>query len=235
VKKTLFITMALMILSLSATTLSARGNGKEIRDGRCGGPGMSIQKPFRHLEMLQYHFDLTNAQVDKIYKIDKDYMDKFHQNRNDADKIKNLREEHRGEIENILTPEQKVRWNEFAKNRPVKKRDNKRDNKRDRGFGAMSGLPGMHIGFMQRDLKLSDDQIDKIYKIRKDNMDKFYQARNDGDKVRELSTRQDAEVEKVLTAEQLKKWKEFKSNQPCDGKPGKGRGQRGMIWDDDTK
>ncbi|PKL17278.1 MAG: hypothetical protein CVV49_11955 [Spirochaetae bacterium HGW-Spirochaetae-5] len=232
-KKTLFIAMALMILSLSATTLSARGMGKGMGYGGCDGPGsgFGMQKPFRHLEMLQYHFDLTNAQVDQIYKIDKDYMDKFHQNRKDADKIKDLREKHRSEIESILTPEQKVRWNEFSKNRPVKDRDYRRGP----GFGAMSGLPGMHIGFMQNELKLTDDQIDKIYKIRKDNMDKFYQARNDGDKVRDLRTKQDAEIKKVLSAEQLKKWEDFRNNQPCDGKPGKGRGYRGMMWDDDTK
>jgi len=230
-KKTLFITMALMILSLSATTLFARGMGKGMGDGGCGGPGMGMQKPFQHLEMLQYHFDLTNAQVDKIYKIDKEYMDKFHQNRNDADKIKDLREKHRGEIESVLTTEQKTKWNEFAKNRPVKNRDNKRGH----GFGATSGMPGFGIGFMQKDLKLTDEQIDKIYKIHKDNMDKFYQARSDGDKVRELRVKQDAEIEKVLTAEQLTKWKEFRKNPPCDGKPGKGKSHRGMMWDDDKE
>ncbi len=230
-KKTLFITMALMILSLSAISLSARGMGKGMGDGGCGGQGMGMQKPFKHLEMLQYHFDLTNAQVDKIYKIDKDYMDKFHQNRNDADKIKDLREKHRSEIESILTPEQKVKWNEFAKNRPVKNSDNKRGS----AFGAMSGMPGIHMGFMQKDLKLTDEQIDKIYKIHKDNMDQLYQVRNDGDKVRELRVKQDAVIKKILTAEQFTKWEEFKKYQPCDGKPGKGRGHRGMMWDDDTK
>jgi len=225
-KKTLFIAMALMILSLSATTLFARGMGKGMGDGGCDGPGMGMgmHKPFQHLEMLQHHFDLTNAQVDKIYKIDKEYMDKFHQNRNDADKIKDLREKHRGEIESVLTAEQKVKWNEFAKNRPVKDRDDKRGP----GFGAMSGMPGMHLRFMQTDLKLTDEQIDKIYKIHRDNMDKFYQNRNDGDKSRDLRVKQDSEIEKVLTADQLTKWKELKKNPPGDGKPGDGKGYHRM-------
>ena len=147
-------------------------------------------------------------------------MDKFHQNRKDADKIKDLREKHRGEIESILTPEQKVKWNEFSKNRPAKNRSNKDCP----GFGSMSGMPGMHMGFMQQDLKLTDDQTDKIHKIRKDNMDKFYQARNDGDKVRELRVKQDAEIEKVLTAEQKAKLEEFKKNHPHGNKSGDGKG-----------
>jgi Spy/CpxP family protein refolding chaperone len=86
----------------------------------------------------------------------------------------------------------------------------------------------MHMGFMQQDLKLTDDQTDKIHKIRKDNMDKFYQARNDGDKVRELRVKQDAEIEKVLTAEQKAKLEEFKKNHPYGNKSGDGKGYHRM-------
>jgi Spy/CpxP family protein refolding chaperone len=233
-KKTFFIAAALMILSLAGSSLFAQGMGMSGKG--CGGPGMGMgmgmgmHKPFQHLEMMQYQFDLTNAQVDKLYKIDKEYMDKFHQNRNDADKIKDLRDKHRAEVDSILTAEQKVKWNDFIKNHPMngKRMQGKgRMNDNCPAFGPMGGMHGQHIGMMQKDLGLSNDQLDKIYKIHRDNMDKFYQNRNDADKVRELRTKQDAEIEKVLTPEQITKWNETKNNRPMynkkpqDGKGGK--------------
>jgi len=233
-KKTLFIALSLMILSLTGSSLFAQGMG--MGGNGFGGPGMGMgmgmHKPFQHLEMLQYQFDLTNAQVDKLYKIDKDYMDKFYQNRNDADKIKDLREKHRAEVESILTPEQKTKWNDFAKNHPMRGQGMKNKgmmNKDCPAFGLMGGMQGPHIGILQKDLGLSDEQVDKIYKIHRDNMDKFYQNRNDGDKVRELKTKQDAEIENVLTAEQKTKWNELKNNHPMyDKKPRNGKGHHMM-------
>jgi len=217
-KKIFFIGLSLVILSLGASTLSARGMGN----------GMGMHKPFQHLEMLQYKFDLTNAQVDRIYKIDKEYMDKFHQNRNDADKIKDLREKHRAEIESILTPEQKTKWNDFGKNRPMK---NKRMQKNDcPAFGPMGGMNGQHMGLFQKDLGLSNDQIDKIFIIHKDYMDKLYQNRNDGDKVRELITKQNTEIESILTAEQKTKFSELKKNRPMYNKKQRdGKGYNRMM------
>jgi len=221
-KKIFFAALTLLLLSFSASSLYAQGMGG------CGEKGMpmGMQKPFHHLEMMQYMLDLTNAQVDKLYKIDKDYMDKFYQNRNDADKIKDLKEKQRAEIESILTAEQKTKWNEFKENHPMMK-----DGKQGKGMqnkdcgrpGAMGtgGMPAGHFIMIQKDLGLSNDQLDKIYKIQKDYMDKFYQNRNDGDRVRELRRSQDAEIDKVLTAEQKTKLNEKKKNHPMM-KEGKG-------------
>jgi len=234
-KKIFFIMLSLAMLSLSATSLSARGMmGGGMGNGDCGGQGMGMHKPFMHLDMLQYQFDLTNAQVDKIYKIDKDYMDKFYQNRNNADKIKELREKHSAEIESILTPEQKVKWNDFRMNHPMKGRGNKNEN--GQGYGPMGGMNGHRLEMLQKDLGLSNEQVDKIYKIHRDSMDKFYQNRNDGDKVRELREKEFTEIESVLTAEQKAKWNEYKKNRPMRGnKSGEGngwKGHRGMMYDD---
>ncbi len=230
-KKIFFTLLSLMILSLSASSLYARGMGKGMNGGDCGGPGMGMgmHKPFQHLGMLQDRLDLTNAQVDKIYKIDKDYMDRFHQNRKDADKIKDLRDKHQAEIESILTPEQKVKWNDFKKDHPMRGEGMHKNGNQNKDCYA-SGPGG---GMFQKDLGLSDEQIDRIHKIHKDNMDKFYQNRNDGDKVRELRTKQDAEIENVLTAEQKTKWNELKKNPPRHEKMhGDGKGHS-MMWDDD--
>jgi Spy/CpxP family protein refolding chaperone len=234
-KKIFFIALSLMILSLGSSELFARGMGKGMGGG-CGEPGMGMgmHKPFMHLEMLQYRLDLTNAQVDKVYKIDREYMDKFYQNRNDADKIKDLRDKHLAEIESILTPEQKKNWNDFKKDRPIRgMRDKKFSDNDCPAFGPIGGMHGQHLGLFQKDLGLNKEQIDKIYKIHRDYMDKFYQSRNDGDKVRELREKQDAEIENVLTAEQKTKWNEFKKNPPrYNRKPGGGSGYHRM-WDEE--
>lgn len=233
-KKTFFISAALVILSLASSPLFARGMGGGMGFGGFDGMGygMGYHKPFLHLEMLQYQLDLTNAQVDKLYKIDKDYLDKFYQNRNNADKIKELRDKHQEEIVSILTPEQKARWNDFNKNRP--KKGDRKNFKNRPGFGPGFGMPGFGMNMFGKELSLSDDQIDKIYRLHMDYMDKFYQNRNDGDRVRELRSKQQAEFENILTPEQKAKFNEFKNNPPRNGKrPWKGNNRPGM-WGDDA-
>ena len=233
-RKIFFVALTGAILSLSASSLFARGMG----GGGCGEPGMGrgMHKPFQHLEMLQYMLDLTNAQVDKMYKIDKEYMEKFHQNRNDADKIRELREKHQAEIESILTTEQKVKWNEFKEDRPMKDRDKGMKDGKGPGFGPMDGMAGPGTGMMQKYLGLSDEQVEKIYKIQRDYMDNFYKNRNDGDKVRELRTKQDAEIDNVLTPEQKTKRDEFRKNHPMrDNKPKDGKGHHRMMDDDEKE
>ncbi len=227
-KKIFFTILSLMILSLSASSLYARGMGKGMGAGDCGGPGMGMNRPFQHLEMLQDRLDLTNAQVDKIYKIDKEYMDKFYQNRKDDDKIKDLREKHLAEVESVFTAEQKVKWNDFKKDHPMNGKGMNRNKNQDRDCRAF----GKGGGMFQKDLGLSDEQIDKIHKIHRDNMDKFYQNRKDSDKLKELRTKQDAEIKNVLTAEQKTKWKELRKNRPVhDKNRGDGKGHY-MMWDD---
>lgn len=230
-KKIIFTAFTLMVISLTSSGLFAQGMGM---GGGCGmGMGMGMHKPFQHLEMLQYTFDLTNAQVDKIYKIDKDYMDKFHQNRNNPDKIRDLREKHDTEIESVLTAEQKVKWNDFRKNHPMR---GKGKNYKDcPGFGQQDGAGPGRLDMIQKDLGLSNEQADKIYKIHRDYMDKFYQNRHDGDKVRELRAKQDTEIENILTAEQKTKWNEFKKNHPKKGqRPGMEKGNKGHNHHHDT-
>lgn len=227
-KKLIFTMLSLLLLTLTASSLSAQPFTGE-------GYGMGMHKPFQHLEMLQYTFDLTNSQVDKIYKIEKDYMDRFYQNRNDQAKIRELGEKINGEIAGILTGEQKIKWNDFQKNHPANKKV-----KKDRNFpgaGPHAGMGLFHLNFLQKDLGLTDEQTDKIYKIQKEYMDKFYQNRNDGDKVRELRTKQNAEIENILTAEQKTKLSEYRNRPPrFHDKHWKGKGKPGHpCWADDDK
>ena len=96
----------------------ARGMGTGPGGGICGGPGMGMGQPFHHLDRMQYFLGLSDEQVDKIYKIDRDYQDRYYQNRKNHDAVQKLREEHSKAILNVLTKEQKQKWEDFKKNRP---------------------------------------------------------------------------------------------------------------------
>jgi len=112
-KKIVFIALSLTILSLAALPLSAEKRGKGDGHGKCGHE-MGMQKDFAK---MQDKLGLTNDQVDKMNKIHKDYMEKFQQNKDNPDKVKELREKYHKEMENVLTPEQKAKWENMKKNR----------------------------------------------------------------------------------------------------------------------
>lgn len=119
-KKTLTILTITAILAVAGTSsLMARGWGAgHGGPGICGGPGMGMGQPFHHLERMQYFLGLSDEQVDKIYKIDREYQDKYYQNRKNHDAVQKLREDHSKAILNVLTKEQKQKWEDFKKNRP---------------------------------------------------------------------------------------------------------------------
>jgi len=116
-KKTLTILTITAILAVAGTSsIMARGMGMGQGGGMCGGPGMGMGQPFHHLDKMQYFLGLSDEQVDKIYKIDRDYQDKYYQNRKNHDAVQKLRTEHSKAIENVLTKEQKQKWEDFKKN-----------------------------------------------------------------------------------------------------------------------
>ena len=203
-------------MSLTAVSLFAQAKyagGKE--------RGMGMHNPIQHLNMMQKKLDLTDAQVDKMYKIHKDYMNKYYEAKNDSDKKRALREKQFSEIKSVLTAEQQKKWDEFAKDRPSKKDgkdQNRSDKKGEKKFGKH--------GFMHDKLNLTDEQSAKIHKIHKDNMDNFYKNRKHNDKIKELTEKQKAEIEKILTPEQIAKMKEFKEKRPEHHKDWKKNGSK---------
>jgi len=203
-KKTVFIALSLAIVSFAVLPLFAEKKQWKGNDERGGAYGKNMRNPFMHLNMMQDKLGLTNNQVDKMYKIKKDYMDKFYQDRNNADKIKELKAKRRGEMDSVLTPEQKAKWDGFKKDK--EKHGNKAEH------GPKKDGQGHHMGMMQKSLNLSNDQNDKIFKIRKDYMDKFYQNRNNEDKIEELHTKLAGEIQNVLTPQQKTKLDELKRN-----------------------
>ncbi|MCL1864505.1 MAG: hypothetical protein FWF73_01690 [Spirochaetes bacterium] len=209
-KKIVFIALSLTIFSFAVLPLSAEKGGKGNGKG-----DYETGKPFMYYNKMQEKLGLTNDQVDKMYKIHKDYMEKFYQNRNNPDKMKELKEKCREETDNVLTPEQKAKMDGFAKDHKMK--GDKKNGKNNKAHDSKGGY-----GFcmdMQKSLGLSNDQSDKIFKINQKYMDEFYKNRNDENKIKDLHAKQMSEIQDVLTPEQKAKWEDMKKNrQKGDGR-----------------
>ena len=94
--------------------------------------------------------------------------------------------------------------------------------RRGRGPGPGRHAPGLgqviQLNRMQKFLKLTDQQVEKIYSINKAYLEKYYNNRKSDDKLKELSAAHKKAIEAELTAEQLKQLKE---------RPRRGKGRRG--------
>ena len=212
-KKTVFLGLTLTILSLAALPLSAQ------RGGMHGNGHMGMENSFMHFNMMQEKFDLSDSQVDKMYKIQKDYSGQIHKNRKDTAKVKDLHDKCREEMDKVLTTEQKAKRDSFSKDHmkndkmPHKDKMPPKKNHKDAKKGGPDCREG-HMGPMHNDLGLTDAQQEKIFKIDQDYMDKFYKNRKDENKIQELREKYHSEIQSVYTPEQKAKMEEFKKNGP---------------------
>ena len=136
------LTIAAVVALAGTSPLMARGSGGGYHNNVCDGSGTGMVQPFHHIDRMQYFLGLSDAQADKIYKVDSEYRDKYYQNRKNHDAIQKLREEHKNARLNVLTKEQKEKWNNFIKEREerVKKnradRDKNRESQKDKKRGS---------------------------------------------------------------------------------------------------
>ncbi len=197
--KRIIISMLALILTAGAgSALMARGMWGG--NGGCGGPGYGMGGgPGFGMGMMADDLKLTEEQELKIHKINKDFADKFFEARRDRDALDKVRENHRKEIEKVLTKEQLDKAKEF------------RGPHKGRGKGMM-GNGDWRPGMMHDYLKLTDEQAEKIHKINRDFHDKMFQNRKNQDEAEKLRDAHRKEIEKVLTKEQLEKFKEFRTN-----------------------
>lgn len=109
--------LAAVSIAIAGSTLWAK-DGCPMKGGPSGGPyhsfGMSSPE---HLEFLQQRLGLTDAQVEKIFKIGTEYREKYFKTRKNADGLKALRDEHRKAIEQVLTEKQREEFRKFYKAR----------------------------------------------------------------------------------------------------------------------
>ncbi|HPJ44423.1 MAG TPA: hypothetical protein PLY21_18995 [Spirochaetota bacterium] len=105
-RNTLIAALLTAFMAFGGVSLYARGWGHHGGWGGHQGYGMG----YHHMEVLSDELKLTEKQVEKIIQIDADYRVKFYQNRDNNDKIITLREEHRKAVYNVLTDEQKKKY-----------------------------------------------------------------------------------------------------------------------------
>jgi Spy/CpxP family protein refolding chaperone len=111
-KKKLLIVAALLLFAVAANDAFAYG-----RRGGFGGPGPGMGGVFRHFEFLQKEIGLTDQQVKQIFDIGTKYREKRFENRNDRDKLAQMRDDHRKEVEAVFTKEQLDKLNKFRNDR----------------------------------------------------------------------------------------------------------------------
>ena len=112
--KKLIIAFAIIAaLAITIDSVFARGWGK---CGNCNysgdkGFGPGYGHGFRHLEFMKTELGLTDKQVKQIFDIGTQYREKYFENRNNPDKINELRTEHKKAVEAVFTKEQAEKFN----------------------------------------------------------------------------------------------------------------------------
>lgn len=108
-KKIILASVLSAVMATGGISLYAQGWGRHMMYGGGGyhhGYGMA----YGHIENLKEELKLTDSQVEKIIKIDADFRLKYYQNRESIEKIIVLRDEHRKAVYNVLTDEQKKKF-----------------------------------------------------------------------------------------------------------------------------
>ncbi len=77
------------------------------------------------------------------------------------------------------------------------------------GYGMGNQMGYGHVYYLKERAGLSDEQVEKIFKIDSDYRLKYYQNREKSDKLNTLRTEHKKAVEGVLSADQKKKLDEF--------------------------
>lgn len=115
-KKNLLIITALLVFAVAASDAFAFG-----RNGGYGcpgyGPGSGFGGGFRHLNYLQEELGLTDQQVKQIFDIGTKYRERRFENRNNPEKLGQLRDDHRKAVEAVFTKEQLDKFNKLRYDR----------------------------------------------------------------------------------------------------------------------
>jgi Spy/CpxP family protein refolding chaperone len=109
-KKKLLIISALLVFTVAASDTYAFG-----RRGGPGGPGFGpgMGGGFRGLNYMQKELGLTDQQVKQIFDLGTQFREKSFENRNNPDKLADLRTDHRKAVEAVFTKEQLEKLNKF--------------------------------------------------------------------------------------------------------------------------
>lgn len=137
VRKGIITATLVTLMALTAGDLFARGYGRGDCPGR--GYGKHHRGPghfFRKLDFLKAELGLTDEQVKKLFDIHQAYQRKFFENRNNVDRILELRAEKHKAMKKIMTAEQQKKFDElFMRRGPRGKKGFRGRGECPRGYG----------------------------------------------------------------------------------------------------
>lgn len=160
--------------------------------------------------------NLSEEQQQKIKSLNSEFREKFRTLRENssltkADKQKerkNLAEQRRTGINELLNPEQQTKFKEWTE----KRKDRKNKGMRKHKGNFAKNQPGKHHRFGRQDLNLSEEQKLKIKELNTDFRKKSG----------ELRAQHRSDINNILTPEQQNKWKERSiASKENRGRPGK--------------
>ncbi len=188
---------------LSATFLFAQHHSKDAE-----------QRASRHAERMKTELSLNDDQFASVKTINKKYANRHIAIRRDSsmtrdqkyEQFKDLRMERKEEIESVLTPDQKVKWEVARKKRTEKMREKAADRKAKRDK------------FLKEELALTDDQQTKMETARKSVKGKLDHLRANTSlskdekhaEMKQIRAEYESSVRQVLTDEQFNKWQQLK-------------------------
>jgi hypothetical protein len=197
-KNKIIIGLAIMI------SISAMG-----QDGKRHGDKQSRD------ERMKEYLQLTNEQYASIRKIDDQYRSKFKEVKKDSvddharhEQMKALHTQRNAEIDKVLSDEQQSKWKTYQAER-----------KEHRRFGRDPQE-------LKTKLSLSDEQVKQLTVIKEESKKQKDAIKSDQSltkeqrqvKLKELRAQNENAYQKVLTADQLEKWKTLKAESKSKNK-----------------
>ena len=116
-KKKLLILAVIVAFAVTAGDAFARGKKGGFNDGPGFGMGFGPGGGFRHLNYMQSELGLTDKQVKQIFDLGTQFREKCFENRNNPEKLYELKTEHRKAVEAVFTKEQLDKLNKFREDR----------------------------------------------------------------------------------------------------------------------
>jgi hypothetical protein len=182
-------------------------------------PGMKDEGRLEHMKTV---LSLNDSQYASIKDINKKYDQRRTALKSQTpagqanyEVMRSLRDEKRKEVESVLTPEQKTKWETYRKEQAEKRK----------ALGKNHGKG--HADRMKTELGLSDEQAIKMQEvhtsfrseIQKMNIEKGDRKNNEA--FQKAKADHDAAVKSILTTEQYQKWVEMRGEKKGHGKHGK--------------
>jgi hypothetical protein len=205
------LTLILSLLLFSVSCDQDRGNIYRDFYGHRYGMGYGAGC-FDDVDSMRQGINPTDEQLKQIADIDSLYRKKYYKNRDNYDKIEQLRIEHREAIEKVLSKSQRDKYNRYYQ---------------DRWYGMGLGHRGRgHMGYyyghgfgmgygggcfdnpevLESELNLSPEQRKQIISIDSQYRSKYYKNRGDYEKIQSLRIEHRKAIENVLTPEQKKRY-----------------------------